>query len=124
MATFFQIISGIFTLAAASMAFRSLRRLFTWGSASGTVHRVDEVSGRRGQRLFRPAVRFMTRDGREVSVYSEMASSHFVYHVGDSVEVLYDVRNPERAEIASFIRLWFPAVILLFFAGAFFLISR
>ena len=117
-------IGGLFTLAAACVAFRSLRRLFTWGSASGTVHRVDEVSGRQGQRMFRPAVRFMTRDGREVSVLSEVATSHGGYRVGESVRILYDVRDPEHAEIASFMRLWFPVVVLLFFAGVFFFVSR
>lgn len=124
METFFQIISGVLTLATAGLAFRSLWRLFTWGSASGTVHRVDEVRGRRGQTLFRPTFRFMTRDGHEVSICSEMASSHLVYRVGASVPVLYDPRDPQRAEIASFMRLWFPVVVLLFLAGAFFLISR
>ncbi|MFO1488049.1 MAG: DUF3592 domain-containing protein [Verrucomicrobiota bacterium] len=124
MPIFFQIISGIFALGAVGLASRNLRRLFTWGSASGMVHRVEEVSGRRGRRLYRPAFKFLTREGREVSVCSEMASSHFVYRVGEPVRVLYDVRDPERAEIASFMRLWFPVVVLLFLAGAFFLAGR
>ena len=117
-------IGVLFTLAAACAAFRSLRRLFTWGSASGTVHRFDVVSGRQGRRMFRPAVRFMTRDGREVSVLSEVATSHGGYRVGESVRILYDVRDPERAEIASFMRPWLPVVVLLLFAGVFFFLGR
>lgn len=117
-------IGSLLTLAAGGFAWRSFRRMFTWSSASGTVQRVEEESGRQGQRMFRPAVRFLTRDGREVSFLSEVATSHRGYRVGASVRVWYDAQDPERAEIASFSRLWLPVVALLFFAGAFFLVSR
>ena len=74
--------------------------------------------------MFRPAVRFSTRDGREFSFLSEVSTSHQGYEVGDAVRVLYDPRDPERAEIRSFLRQWFPVVALLSMAGGIFLLIR
>jgi hypothetical protein len=73
---------------------------------------------------FRAAVGFTTRDGREISFYSEVATTHRDYRVGDSVQVLYDPRDPEHAEIASFVRLWLLPFTLLLFAAVFFYLSR
>ena len=106
------------------MAFRSLRRCFTWSSATGAVHRLDEETGRKGQARFRAAVGFTSRDGREISFHSEVATTHRDYRVGDSVRVLYDPRDPEHAEIASFVRLWLLPLVLLLFAAVFFYVSR
>ena len=117
-------VACLLALAAAALAYRSLRRCFTWGSAYGSVQRLDEVPGRRGQPMFRPVVRFTTRDGRELSFASEMASSYPGYRVGATVRVLYNPLDAESAEIASFVRLWLLPVVLLVFAGVFFYVSR
>ena len=125
------VVGSLLTLAAGGLAFRSLRRCFTWSSATGTVQRLDEEIDRlgrdtklKGARRFRAAVGFTTRDGREISFCSEVATSHRDYRVGDSVRVLYDPRDPKRAEIASFVRLWSLPIAFSFFAAVFFYISR
>jgi len=118
------IIASLLTLPAGGLAFRSLRRCFTWSSASGTVHRLDEETARQGAARFRAAVGFKTRDGREISFYSKVATTHRGYRAGDSVRVLYDPRAPEHAEIASFVRLWLLPFVLSLFAAVFFYISR
>ncbi len=117
------IVGSLLTLAAGGLAFRSVRRC-TWSSAAGTVLRLDEETGRKDEARFRAAVGFTTRDGRETSFYSAVATSHRDYRVGDSVRVLYDPRDPERAEIASFVRLWLLPFVLSLFAAGFFIASR
>ena len=116
--------ASLLTLAAGGLVFRSLRRCFTWSSATGTVHRLDEETGPKGQARFRAAVGFTTRDGREISFYSEVATTHRDYRIGASVRVLYDPLNPEHAEIASFVRLWLLPFALSVFAVVFFYLSR
>ena len=118
------VVGSVLTLAAGGLAFRSLRRCFTWSSATGTVHRLDEETGRKGERRFRAAVGFTARDGREISFCSEVATSHRDYRAGDSVRVMYDPRDPKRAEIASFVRLWLLPIAMSLFAAVFFYVSQ
>ena len=118
------VIGSLLTLPAGCLAFRSLHRCFIWSSATGAVHRLDEETGRKMEARFRAAVGFKTRDGREISFYSEVATTHRDYRAGDSVRVLYDPRDPEHAEIASFVRLWLLPFVLSLFAAVFFYISQ
>ena len=118
------VVGSMLTLAGGGLAFRSLRRCFTWSSATGAVHRLDEETGRKREARFRAAVGFTTRDGREISFSSEVATTHRDYRIGDSVQVFYDPRDPEHAEIASFVRLWLLPCALLLFAAAFYYQSR
>jgi hypothetical protein len=118
------VIGSLLTLPAVGLAIRSLRRCLTWSSAKGAVQRLDEVTTRKGEARFRTVVGFTTRDGREISFYSEVTTTHRDYRAGDSVRVLYDPRDPEHAEIASFVRLWLLPFSLSLFAVVFFYISR
>ena len=118
------VVGSVLTLAGGGLAFRSLRRCFTWSSAKGAVHRLDEETGRKRQTRFRAAVGFTTCDGREILFHSEVATTHRDYRVGDSVRVLYDPQNPKQAEIGSFVRLWLLPLVLLLFAAVFFYVSR
>ena len=117
------VIGSVLALAAGGVGFRSLRRCVTWPSATGKVLRLDEVFSRKGEPRFRAAVEFITRDGREVSFHSEVATLHRDYRPGTSVRVLYDPRDPEHAEIASFVRLWLLPFALSAFAAVFICIS-
>ena len=117
------VVGSLLTLAAGGVAFRSLRRCVTWSSATGKVLRLDDEISRKGEPRFRAAVAFTTRDGREISFHSEVATTHRDYRVGASVRVLYDPRDPEHAEIASFVRLWLLPFALSVFAAVFICIS-
>jgi hypothetical protein len=117
------IVGSVLALAAGGVGFRSLRRCVTWSAASGKVLRLDEEVSRKGDRRFRPAVEFTSRDGRVISFYSEVATFHRGYRPGTSVRVWYDPRDPEHAEIASFARLWLLPFSLGAFAAVFIYLS-
>lgn len=51
-----------------------------------------------------PVVRFETRDGKTMTVVDPV--SGFPPRVGRRVEVLYDPRDPRRARMRTFTRLW------------------
>lgn len=117
------VIGSVLALAAGGVGFRSLRRCVTWASATGKVLRLDEAFSRNGEPRFRAAVEFITRDGREISFHSQVATLHRDYRPGTSVRVMYDPGDPEHAEIASFVRLWLLPVTLSAFAAVFIGIS-
>jgi hypothetical protein len=117
------VIGTVLTMAAGGLAFRSLQRRITWSSATGTVHRLDKEMDCEGDTRYRAAVKFTTRDGREISFHSKVSTTHRDYRAGTSVRVLYDPRDPEHAEIASFVRLWLLPFVLSLFAAVFFYVS-
>ena len=117
------VIGSVLTMAAGGLAFRSLRRRVTWSVATGKVLRLDEEMDCEGDTKYRAAVKFTTREGREISFHSKVSTTHRDYRAGTSVRVLYDPRDPEHAEIASFVRLWLLPFTLSVFAAAFIYIS-
>ena len=78
--------------------------------------RLRATRGEREQHM--PHVRFVGPDMREHTVVSRMGASPARWPVGTSVPVAFLERDPSRAEIATFGRLWTaPAVLYLFAAG-------
>jgi hypothetical protein len=71
---------------------------------------VDMVSKRDGQGgtlMSAPVFVFTAGDGRSYKVTSEVFSYPPEYVVGQDVAVLYEMGNPMRARLSSFMQLWF-----------------
>ena len=62
---------------------------------------------------YRPVVEFTTPTGLRVEFTSGVGSSPPAYGVGESVRVLYDRMDPQKARIKSFFSLWFGFLIVL-----------
>jgi hypothetical protein len=54
-----------------------------------------------GGRLYRPTVEFTTADGTQVTATTPVGTNPRQGHVGDTVTVVYDPRNPERIRVAT-----------------------
>jgi len=68
-----------------------------------------------------PVVRFETRDGRTVTFKEPVGG--FPLKIGRRVRVLYDPRDPRRAKMRTFTKLWmFPAVLVTLGAGFLFMV--
>ena len=67
-------------------------------SATGEVTMLAESCDDDGC-TYSPVVRYKTTSGRTVSFESSYSSSPPAYDVGESVEVIYDLQNPEKAVI-------------------------
>lgn len=62
---------------------------------------------------YAPKVAFTTKDGTLVEYRASASSSDPGYKVGDTVPILYDPNEPERAKINSFFHMWlFPTILL------------
>ncbi|GAA4383291.1 DUF3592 domain-containing protein [Hymenobacter koreensis] len=53
------------------------------------------------RQLFSPQVRFTTADGRTIEAETESAAEAGQYEVGQQVEVIYDLKNPENVDLAG-----------------------
>jgi hypothetical protein len=83
----------------------------------GEFIRVKTADGIRLEQkyLYRPLVRFRTRDGRTIRFTSNIAMRPAPYQVGDRVSILYEADRPKQAQINRFINLWFNTIMLISF---------
>lgn len=65
----------------------------------GTSMSMDTWWGIQGGKVYRPTVEFATADGTQVTATSPIGTNPRPGHVGDSVTVLYDPRNPQRVRV-------------------------
>jgi len=63
-----------------------------------------------------PRIRFQTVDGHEINFVSDSGCNPAAYSVGESVSLLYDPQQPEKASINSLTSLWLLP-FLLFILG-------
>lgn len=76
---------------------------------------------------YHPVIVFVTKTGNKISFASSVSSNPPSYNEGESVEVIYDSDNPNKAEINSFTSLYLGIIILgslgtIFFLGGFMII--
>ncbi|MFG1626791.1 DUF3592 domain-containing protein [Kribbella sp. NPDC049227] len=93
------------------------RFLASTSAADGVVVKVDQVTSHEGDGTtkYHPVVRFVAASGQVVQYRDHVGENSQAYTVGDSVRVLYDPANPQRARLDTWASLWLEAVIMLVF---------
>ncbi|MBD2074590.1 DUF3592 domain-containing protein [Phormidium sp. FACHB-592] len=76
-----------------------------------------------GSTTYRPAVRFINQQGKEIEFASSSSSNPPSYSEGQTVEILYRPEEPQKAEINSFFSLWGAPTILGGLGSAFFTVG-
>jgi hypothetical protein len=87
----------------------------TTGEVVAYTTRMRTSRGEREQHM--PQVRFVGPGMREHTLVSRMSASPARWPVGTSVPVAFLERDPSRAEIATWGRLWTAPVVLYLFAA-------
>jgi hypothetical protein len=64
---------------------------------------------------YRVRVQFTASAGRRITFVPSISQRPAPYGVGATVEVLYDPRNPQQAQINSFTHRWFATLMLVGF---------
>jgi len=113
----FAMLAGALALALTTRAF-----LQEATQAPGTVVELLPVRSD-GSTTWKPVVRFMTSDGREVRITSSAASQPPAYAVGESVTVFYRLEAPEKGRISGFLSLWGGAFFLGVLGSVFFVVG-
>ena len=76
------------------------------------ISRVWSSGSSGGGYVYRPIVEFKTKDGKDGKFESTTGSNPSPWHKGDVVDVLYDPKNPDGAQINSFFELWVGNLIV------------
>jgi hypothetical protein len=117
-------IIGLGLLIASFFVFLSTRSFINSSArATGTVIAHASSRSSDGDLTYAPVVSFRTPDGHSVEFKSQTSSSSRSPAVGQTVEVLYNPRNPQEAEINSFSSLWLLPIILSGLGAGFFIIG-
>jgi nitrate reductase NapE component len=80
---------------------QTLYLLVCWQRGTGTV-----IGHKRREGHFLPRVQYCV-DGKPLTLVASAGRGIRSYRVGDRVPILYDPARPERAELATFLVLWF-----------------
>lgn len=94
-------------LLSVSTALSSLRMVVTWHRATGRIVGHENVEGG-----YVPRVEFLAPDGVTVTFLSGTGRGVRDYQDGDIVNVLYNPVDLEKAEIHTFMRLWFFPLVM------------
>lgn len=101
------ILIGIAVVISGILAMLKVRRQLAGSAkAMGTVIAFGRIQGKSGY-LYCPQVEFAIPSGQIIKFQSELGSQPPAYNVGQQVEVVYTVTNPNKAEIDSMMALWF-----------------
>jgi len=73
--------------------------------------------------MYTPVISFITREGSEIEFASSVSSNPPSYSVGETVEIMYDPKEPNEADINSFSSLWLGVLVLGILGTVFFLIG-
>jgi hypothetical protein len=78
----------------------------------GTVIRMLSSSGSEGGTVYAPVFRFTTIQGQVMEVEEKVYSNPPGFSVGESVDILYDPRNPSTARPKKWFSLYFVPLLL------------
>lgn len=113
--------SGVILLLAGGVGTFQGRRLSRYGQhVTGTVVRLDwqlqpnaDPAIHTSARICHPVLAFQTLDGRDVQARGRTSTNRPSYEQGQQVPVIYDPRNPARADIDNRAgrSAWIPLLI-------------
>ena len=112
-------LSTYFTLASAALLVGSAGLFHSRIRLARGERAIGQVTGLRGRMLTRPnrhympVVRFQPRHGPFVEFQSRFGGSDPDLSIGDTVPIRYLAENPQKAEIATPMRLWLAPFVLL-----------
>jgi hypothetical protein len=105
---------GALLLLAAVFAAHSWWATRGWVQAQATVTENVESFAPGGGILYRPRLRFRTREGQIVLVLSRRGSDDVEFEAGKAVPVIYRAADPQSATIATVWRIYTVAIWLAF----------
>ena len=72
--------------------------------------KIGTVTELSGSDVYYPHISFETENDKNINFRSSVGTNPPSYSVGDSVEILYDPKNPQNAQIKSFVSQWMGVI--------------
>ncbi len=108
------LLGGLF-LGGSYIAYNNYQLRTNGASTIGTVIRLEESSSD-GSTTYSPVFQYEV-DGQNYEFESGNSSSPPTHRVGETDTIFYDPANPAKAQIDSFMDMWFAPGMLLCFGG-------
>ena len=103
------VVQGVAMGIVSGVMYRKARtKVATWHRTSGEV--IEVVEGHEDTK--HPVIRYQTTTGEEVTFRSKFGRSSWKVKVGDRLEILVNPKDPQDAEVVSFMVQWGFCVIL------------
>ena len=78
----------------------------------GTVIQMVYSHSSEGGGGYSPVYQFRTIDGQTIVVTDSLSSNPPMFQVGQTIDVLYDPENPQKARIKKWMNLYFVSLLL------------
>lgn len=118
----FTAIGVVLLVTAIYLYFSKLTFLKSAETAQGTV--VELISKRSSNSImYTPVISFITKEDHKIEFSSSVSGNPPSYSVGETVEVIYNSEEPNKADINDFESLWLAPLIIGILGTAFFLVG-
>lgn len=108
----FPLIGGLLFVIGAFLFFRTRSFISTAQEVQGTVIEMVWSSSSDGGGGYSPVYQFRAINGQMITVQDSLSSSPPMFQVGQTIDVLYDPENPQKARIKKFWSLYFTSILL------------
>ncbi len=108
----FSLVGGLLALIAVFLFIRTKNFMGKAQEVKGTVIEMVYSSGSDDGGGYAPVYQFNTLDGQSIEVHDNLSSNPPRFKVGQTIEVLYDPENPQKARIKKWMNLYFASVLL------------
>lgn len=78
----------------------------------GTVIGLLENRGSRNLIHYKPLIEFIDKNGKRIEFSSSSSTNPLSYNVGEKIEILYNPKSPNDAEIKGFFSIWGGTIML------------
>jgi hypothetical protein len=102
----------IFLVAGAILTFLTYDFMNNALPTTGRVTSVEVITGDDSV-SYKPTIRYVDSQGRKQSGQTFMSSSSYNFGVGENVDILYDIRNPESLRMDTSFATWGFGLMLL-----------
>jgi hypothetical protein len=108
----FRIMGLIFLVAGAILTFLAYDFMNNALPVSGRVVSVEVITGDDSV-SYKPTIRYVDWEGRKQSGQTFISSSSYNFDIGSSVDILYDIRDPESLRMDTWFATWGFGLIFL-----------
>ncbi len=108
----FRVMGLIFLVAGAILTFLAYDFMNNALPVSGRVTSVEVISGDDSV-SYKPTIRYVDWEGRKQSGQTFISSSSYNFDIGSSVDILYDIRDPESLRMDTWFATWGFGLIFL-----------
>lgn len=108
----FSLLGGLLVLIGVFIFIRTRIFISKAQEVKGTVIQMVWSRGSEGGGGYSPVYQFRTIDGQTIVVSDSLSSNPPMFQEGQTIDVLYDPENPQKARIKKWMSLYFVSVLL------------